>query len=197
MSYFVTLSLFKCQYFAKKRHKNCEKQLFYDGIYFVIIFHKKNRINKMALLPIIYTSLLIVIGLFIIVFSVSYISFKYRNKKLSPVTINRQDARLLNKQVADNTVKILPVQNIESFSIPNKPVFQINENKKINVINHQSNAINNYKPKRQKRFSIISAAETQKFNQFTESIEITAFQPNETLSLKSFSGMDLLKFYDE
>lgn len=148
----------------------------------------------MAFLPIIYTSLLVVFGLFIIVFSVSYISFKFRKKEPVRATINKVP---MKKQLVHERAKNFSMQNMERSPISNQAVLRINENKQINVIKREAEVVHKYRPQKRNRFSIINAADTRKFNQFSESVEINSFPPTQTLSIESYRGLDLMKFYDE
>jgi hypothetical protein len=148
----------------------------------------------MAFLPIIYTSLLVVFGLFALVFSVSYISYRMKAK---PVHVSASVNKTIKKQIVQERINKIPIQNVERQQVPSENVIRINENKKINVINSRQEIAKNYRPKRQSRFSIINADDTRKFNQFTESVELSNANQVQTLTISDFRDIDFLQFYDE
>jgi len=148
----------------------------------------------MAFLPIIYTSLLVVFGLFALVFSISYISYRMKTK---PAHVSASVNQTIKKQIVHERINKIPIQNAERQQVPSENVIRINENKKINVINSCHKMAENYRPKRKSRFSVINADDTRKFNQFSDSVELNNVSNLQVLSITNYNDIDFLKFYDE
>ena len=149
----------------------------------------------MALLPIIYTSLIVVMGLFLLVFSFSYISYRLRK---TPIKANYANP------VLNPTKKNIKIKLKEGNAIPNHPVLQ-NE-KQINVIREENNNLPNDKRikevskitlKKKKRFSIIQADDIRKFNHIPENIAINSISRITAISMNELNNGDILRFYDE
>lgn len=150
----------------------------------------------MALLPIIYTSLLVVLGLFLLVFSFSYISYRMRK-----VPVKASYSHNANKPTQEK-IKI----KLKEASVPvNHPVLHnekeivvIREERNIEQDSFNVNHRHQQKTLRKKdRFSIIKADDVRKFNHIPENYALNSFTRTSAIPINDFQNGDIFRFYDE